>query len=191
MINLLSNEDKRELRAARRNIVLLNYVLTLLMLAVLVASTYAIGYFLLHQQEQASRQKLTEFVPQKSEYKDTIDRANAYSKDLSIAKSILQNEFFYSDFMTLIAKTLPANTVMTSLDISASEVTKPVTIEVSTKSYQDFVAIKNALQNSKFFQGTKILTVDFVPEASYSYTGTMETTFNRAEFIKAQKGGTL
>lgn len=191
MINLLSNEDKRELRAARRNIVLLNYVLTLLMLAVLVASTYAIGYFLLHQQEQASRQKIAEFVPQKSEYKDTIDRANAYSKDLSIAKSILQNEFFYSDFMTLIAKTLPANTVMTSLDISASEVTKPVTIEVSTKSYQDFVAIKNALQNSKFFQGTKILTVDFVPEASYSYTGTMETTFNRAEFIKAQKEGTL
>lgn len=191
MINLLSNEDKRELRAARRNIVLLNYVLTLLMLAVLVASTYAIGYFLLHQQEQASRQKIAEFVPQKSEYKDTIDRANAYSKDLSIAKSILQNEFFYSDFMTLIAKTLPANTVMTSLDISASEVTKPVTIEVSTKSYQDFVAIKNALQNSKFFQGTKILTVDFVPEASYSYTGTMETTFNRAEFIKAQREGTL
>lgn len=191
MINLLSNEDKRELRAARRNIVLLNYVLTLLMLAVLVASTYAIGYFLLHQQEQASRQKIAEFVPQKSEYKDTIDRANAYSKDLSIAKSILQNEFFYSDFMTLIAKTLPPNTVMTSLDISASEVTKPVTIEVSTKSYQDFVAIKNALQNSKFFQGTKILTVDFVPEASYSYTGTMETTFNRAEFIKAQREGTL
>lgn len=191
MINLLSNDYKQELRAARRNVILMNYVFTLIMLIVLIASSYAIGYFLLHQQEQVSRQRVAELVPQRSEFKDVIERANTYSKDLSIARSILQNEFFYSDFMTLIAKTLPANTVMTSLNISASEVTKPVTVEVSTKSYQDFVAIKNALQNSRFFSDTKILVVDFVPEASYSYKGTMETTFNRAEFLKAQKEGTL
>ncbi len=192
MINLLSPEYKKELAAARRNVTLLRYVFVLGILAGIVAASYGVGYFIFHQQEQAAHQQIADYAPQKEQYKADIEAANAYNKNLSIAKAILKNEFSYSTFLTMLAKTLPSNAVLANIEVTTATLTKPIKIDVNTKSYQGIIDVKDAFQRSQYFKDTKIITAESTSTTgAYTFRGSLMTTFDINAFNKAQKEGAL
>ncbi len=192
MINLLSTETKKELRAAKRNVVLRKYVTTLLSTAVMVASAYGIGYLVLTSQEQSYRQELAQYTPQKDdEYADTIALAAEYSKNLSIAKTILENEVVFSDYLVLLAKTTPSDVVLVNLATKSSALSKPVQLIFATKTYDDSLRVKEALEVSPYFFDAKIQSVEYNPVREYDYRGIFEVSFDKKAYVKARSEGTL
>jgi hypothetical protein len=125
MINLLSVESKRELRAARHNVTLRQYVFTILILGGLITASYAVGYVMLMNQENASKQQLAQFKPQREQYAKTIEEATTYNDNLTIAKSILENEILFSNFMTTIAKTMPQGVTLVNINLKAEDFAQP------------------------------------------------------------------
>lgn len=191
MINLLSNDVKNELRAARRNVIIRRYVVTLVFSVIAVTGAYAIGFFMLSAQEESFKQELARYEPQKAKYKDTIAKASEYTANLKIAKTILENEIFFSDYLLLLAKTIPSNSVLVNLNTKSSELSKPVTLTYNTKSYNDSLRIKEALEQSAFFNDVKIKSVDHSPLRDYDYRSVFEVSFDKGAYIKASREGTL
>lgn len=191
MINLLSTESKNELKAARRNITLRKYVLTLLFLNIVIAGTYTIGYIILTNQTASYRKEISTYEPERKKFQDTIQRATQYSENLAIAKSILSNELQFSNLTITIARTLPPNVTLTSLSISAKDIAKPISLNFGSKSYADAIKLKESFQESPYFTDTKIRSIDKSTEGNYPYQVALITTFNKQAFVQAQKEGRL
>lgn len=191
MINLLSGEAKKELKSARRNVVLRKYVFTVFFLMFVIAGSYAVGYGLMFAQESSYKQQIAEYAPQKASYRETIREATEYNKNLSIAKSILSNELAYSSFTTLIARTLPKSVVLVGVNITTKDLEKPIELNFAAKSYNDVLATKDAFENSPYFSDTKIRSTNKLPQGSYPYQFSMIFTFDKTAFTKAQKEGIL
>ncbi len=191
MINLLSTESKKELKAARRNLVLRKYIFTLLFLAVVITGSYGVGYGLLINQETTYKDQIAEFEPQKAAYASTIKEATAYNQNLLVAKSILANELAFSSFMTTIATTTPQSVVSIGLNIKAKEITKPIDFSFTAKSYPDVLKTKVAFEDSPYFNDVKIRSINKLPQGTYRYQFVLIANFDRDTFNKAQKEGTL
>lgn len=191
MINLLSVETKKELRAAKRNVILRKYVVTLLTTALMVAGAYGVGYLVLTSQEQSYRQELAQYEPQKAQYADTIALAAEYSKNLSVAKTILENEVVFSDYMLLLAKTTPSDAVLVNLATKSSALNKPVQLIFATKTYDDSLRVKEALESSPYFSDAKLRSVEYGEFREYDYRGIYEVSFDKKAYVDARREGTL
>lgn len=191
MINLLSPETKIELAAARRNVRLRQYALILLMLSAVITASYTVGYVILNTQANAYRDDVARYAPERERYQDVITQATTYSKNLSIAKSIMKSEFIFSDLLVTISKTLPKNTVLAGINLHTIDLAKPIELTIDAKSYQDADAIKKAFQASTYFKDTKLRSITKIPEGTYPYTTALITTLDQAAFAKAQKEGSL
>ncbi|MBP7760587.1 hypothetical protein KA093_02225 [Candidatus Saccharibacteria bacterium] len=191
MINLLSKEMKAELAAAKRNVRLRQYTLILLLLGVVVTASYGVGYFLLNSQGNAYRADAANYKPEREKYKDVIEQATTYNKNLSIAKSIMSNEFIFSDLLTTIAKTLPKNSVLSGINLHTIDLAKPIELTINAKSYPDADNVKKAFQASPYFKDTKLRSITKMPEGTYPFTTALITTLDQAAFAKAQQEGTL
>ncbi len=191
MINLLSTESKKELKAARRNVVLRKYVFTTLFLVLVIAGSYAVGYGIMHSQETSYKQQIAEYAPQKASYSETLKQATEYNKNLAIAKSILGSELSYSSFTTLIAQTMPKQVILVGLNITTKDLAKPVEIFFAAKSYSDVLATKEAFEKSPYFSQVQIRSTNKLPQGAYPQQFTVILTFDRAAFTKAQKEGSL
>lgn len=191
MINLLSPESKKELRAARRNVILRKYVFTVAFLIVVITGSYAVGYGLLVSQEASYKSQIAQYEPQRANYTAAIKQANEYNKNLSIAKSILSNELSYSSFVTVLAKTMPANVVMVGLTTTTKDLQKPVELSMASKSYDSVIATKDAFEASPYFSDVKIRATNRLPQGSHPYQFGLIVTFDRIEFTKAHKEGRL
>lgn len=191
MINLLSGEAKKELKSARRNVILRKYVFTVFFLMFVIAGSYAVGYGLMFAQEENYKQQISEYAPQKVAYAETIKEATEYNKNLAIAKSILENELSYSSFATLIARTMPKSAVLVGLNITTKDLAKPIELNFAAKSYNDVLATKDAFEKSAYFSEVKIRSTNKLPQGIYPYQFSVILSFDKATFTKAQKEGAL
>src|SRR5262245_29854599 len=115
MINLLSPEQKRDIRAARTNVMLVHYSTMLLLLGMLVGAVYAAGFWLVNNDEKAVNEKLATQSDRTKVYAQAEKQADTFRSDLAIAKSILSKETSYSTFLITLAKDIPSGTVLTNL----------------------------------------------------------------------------
>ncbi len=191
MINLLSQQSRRELAAARRNIILRQYIFATLLLCIGVTGVFVVGYVLLYNQANAYRQDAARYAPMRESYGDVIKEASDYSKNLATAKAIFDNEFIFSDLLTTLAHTLPKNTILSGINIRTVELSKPIELTCNTKSYSDAEALKKAFQGSRFFKDTKLRSITKMPEGAYPYTVALITTLDKTAYMKAQREGTL
>lgn len=185
MINLLSKETKQELRAARRNVIIRKYVLTLGLLAVLIAGSYGVGYLILSAQEDAYKRELAQYIPQKEQYNDTIKLASEYTKNLAVAKSILENEVVFSDYIIMLARTLPPNTIMDAVNVKTPDFDKPIEATFKTKNYSDALVAKHTLESSPYFNDVKIRAIQKETNQEYAHRVIIQMKFDRAGFFKS------
>ena len=191
MINLLSSEARQELAAARRNVLLRQYTVIMLILGAVITASYSVGYLLLESQNQAYRLDAARYTPEKEKYKDVVAQAADYNKNLAAGKSIIDSEFVFSDLVTTLARTLPNRTVLTAVSLKASDLPKPIELSLSTISYTDAIAAKEAFESSPYFKDSKLRSVNFTPSSSYSYSTVLITTLDITAFKKAVREGTL
>lgn len=183
MINILSPAKKRDIRAARINVVLVRYCVTVVLLALLCGLIYGLGFWVLAQEKTATLEKIAAQSDQSRQYAVVEKEAEAFRKNLAIAKSILSKETSYSTFLTTLAAGLPSGTVLTQLSIGDANISGPLStmvIEARTSSYDKSLALKSSLERTDLFENVSIINTSRPNEinkltgleARYPYTAT-------------------
>lgn len=163
MINLLSKKARSQLRAARLNITLRRYVAIFVLILVLVLASFVIGYYLLMLEANAAKVNSERYASERAQYTETITEANAYRKDLEIAKEILANEIQLSDLAIGITKALPRDVILSNLSLSTATLDQSLVLQISMRSYQDAVNAKDQLEASSIFEDVSIVSTRVTP----------------------------
>lgn len=187
MINLLSPGQKRDVRAARANVMLLRYSTMLVVLGGLVGAVYATGFWLVSNDENAVDDKLSTQSDRTKVYEQVEKQAATFRDDLAVAKSILSKETSYSDFLITLARDVPRGTILTSLSIgdkaaSSGSAAKQSQIAINARaaSYDKVLELKNNLEQSPLFENVSIVSAttqengpSTPAEAAYPYMATL------------------
>lgn len=195
MINLLSPNTKQQIRAARVNVILRNYCVLILCTAAVLGGIFGVGWWVtVEDKNQADAAKLAS-QQSSSQYTPTRKAAQDFSKDLTVAKSILANNISFSALLTEIAGVIPKNVILNNLALGSSNPTAPVDISGRAKSEDDVVALKNSLEASPIFENVSIANInradsDTLNQAD-SITQQYPITVNlKVQFTKAKKAVT-
>ena len=181
MINILSPAEKRDIRAARINVVLLRYCIAVVLLALLCGLIYGLGFWIIAQERTATLEKIEAQSNQSRAYAAVEKEAEIFRNNLAIAKSILSKETTYSSFLTTLAAGLPDGTVLTQLsvgDVNMSGPKSTIVIEARTSNYNKTLELKNSLERTSLFENVSIIStsrpedITKLPglEARYPYT---------------------
>lgn len=161
MINLLANDRKSEITAARTNIIIVRYtaIIVLAIAFILGALTVSNGVL---RSTMASADSLIAANDTKADvYSDTKQEVDTLSAQLTEAKSILDQEIRYSQVLVKIGQLMPEGTVLDGLDLSASAFAgTPVTIKAYARSASEASLLQSQFQGSSLFsqvalQGTQ------------------------------------
>lgn len=162
MINLLSNEQKRDIRAARINVTLLRYAIMLVILALVIGVIYGLGFWLVEQDKRAMNVKLQSQGEQSKTFSDVEQEADNFRQNLLIAKQILSKETSYSTFLTTLAKDMPSGSLLTNFSIGGSQAAvvaqKGMTLDARTTSYAKVLELKASLEKSTLFENVNIVS---------------------------------
>lgn len=176
MINLLSRNHITQLKAARLNIILRRYVALFIFVALLIAAAFGVGYYVLYTEEQRAKQLGAEYEAARVEYADDMKKSQEFTSNLTAAKSILGSEVLFSDVVFAISQSLPAGSVLQSLNLETSTFDKPMTLQLVTTSYEEAVATKDAFENSPYFEKSQILSTRLITDPKDQYDTELSLT---------------
>jgi len=182
MINLMPDETKRQLRAARTNILLVRYLFILLIAFGFLSFSVAGSYYLLTQTKNSAQQLIDASDTEAEVYETTQQKVATLTSQLTEARTILDQETSYAATLTNIGQLIPEGAIIegVTLDISSFNGT-PVTMEVYAKSANIAIAVREAFQQSSFFSSVNLQSVseNDTTFADYPVTATMTVTANR------------
>ncbi len=183
MINLLPDLEKKEINAARHNILLIRYIaMTLLATAAL--------YMVMQSSEQilsSTKQSADELIATSDTkagvYADTKAKVGELDSKLSTAQSVLDQEVRYSKLLTGIAAQMPEGTVINDFNLSSESLKSPVTLTAYAKTTDASLALQSAFRSSALFSSVEFQTVGESDGrvSGYPVSVTMTVVFNEAE----------
>lgn len=191
VINLLSNEKKRDIKAARANVALARYCVALVLLGVLVVTAYGVGFWLVDQEERAIDEKLATQSEKTKAFTQIEASAEKFRKDLKVAKAILSQETSYSTFLMTLAGDLPTETILTNISLSrdapVSAKDPGITVSARASSYEKVLQLKDSLEKSDLFMDVNIINAAAPQsraslkgiEARYPYTTTLNVKLQK------------
>lgn len=183
MINLLPNNDKRQLQAARTNSLLIRY--NLLMAAIIVFLGLAVGvtYVYLNTVKNSSESVIADNAARVSDYASVQREASEFRANLATAKQILSHEVTYSNVVLEIAGLLPPGVVLDNLSLDANTFGTPITLIAHTKSYDAAIELKNTFQSSSLFSDVHFTTITSTVDAdnatNYPVTVNLSVTIKK------------
>ena len=182
MINLMPDDAKKELRAARINVLLLRYMF-IIVLATAFLGLILFGATFLLDRTRISSQQLIDANDTKAEvYSATKAQVDTLSTSLSEAKGILDQEVVYSNVLMNIAQQMPAGTIIDEITLgSASFGAAPLTVKVYAKSTNDIVALQDSFKSSPLFSSVSFQTVSDTAGGidGYPASATITLTLNK------------
>lgn len=182
MINLMPDDAKKEIRAARVNVLLIRYM-GVIFIAFAFLLFILFGSQVLLSQSKASLEQLIAANDTKAEvYKTTQDQVQVLSNQLSDAKGILDQEILYSNVLVNFGQQMVPGTIIDKLSLStASFGGTPVTLKIFAKTTDDAVALKSRFESSPFFTNVSFQTVSDSTSgvADYPVSATLTLTLDR------------
>ncbi len=151
MINLLPEENKRNIRAARTNIILLRYNFITLAAVGLLFSFCGIFYFILSSNQASAHDRSQQNESMAASYSEVKQKAEAYRSDLQTAKIILDREVNYTNVVFEITKLLPSGVILDGINLTAADFGKQISFSSHAKSYDHVIELKEKLQKSTLF----------------------------------------
>lgn len=162
MINLLSEERKGEIRAARTNVILSRYIIILILATVFIIGVLSVSYTLLLQTKSSADARVESNTSRVSVYSDTQKEIDTLSSKLSDAKNILNQEIRYSSVLTSIGKLMPAGTLLDSLELNETRLSGTTAVDLTAyaKTNESAAVIQQRLQNSPLFTQVSLKGTD-------------------------------
>lgn len=151
MINLLPPEEKRQLRAARSNTLLIRYNILLLGVVAFMGIAIAVTYVFLATTQQGAQQTIAENNAKVAQYASVKAQAEQFKQHLTTAKQILDNEVTYSKVVLEISQLIPHGVVLENLSLDSQTFGTETTLIAQAKSYSSALALKDSFGKSPLF----------------------------------------
>ena len=186
MISLLPPIAKKELAAARSNVLLLRYLFLTAGLIGFLCVEMTVLYLFFGQQRTASEQAIQNNQRDTAQLASIKNEATAFNNDLKVADAILSKQISYTSIIKEFADTMPAGTVITQLSINPTTLGKPSSIMIKAKNQGAVLAFKDSFAASPYFEKVNIQNIsnpapapDSAPAApdSYPFSATIDMTF--------------
>ncbi len=183
MINLLPREQRRQLQAARTNVLLLRYTLGMAIAAAALLLVALVAYLLLADMFKTAENEIASNQSQVGRFSQVQAQATDYRKSLSDARSLFSSEIEYSKVYLAIARVIPEGTALDKLDLSPSTIGTPLAIPVKIKGQAEASSLIAAFQGAAIFNNTatfgalSINTGD--DSATYPYVIIINATINK------------
>lgn len=158
MINLVAPDEKKQLRAARHNHTLANY-LTIFFLSVLVlVGVFGVGFYITLAETEAAVAQKAQNDQSAQTFANTRKAADDFAKDLLVAKTILESDVRFSQLISDIAAVIPSGVILSNLTFTSQAGDAPLTINAKAKSYDGTITLKNSLETSPIFENVQIIS---------------------------------
>lgn len=182
MINLLADERKDEIRAARVNVILLRYIAIVTMGVLFLLGILFVSYKILENTQASANATIQSNDVKADVYSETKAQVDALSAKLSESKVILNQEVRYSKVLTTLGQIMPAGTVLGLVTLNESSFNgAPVELKVYAKANDGAATIRDHLQASPLFSQVSLKGTDSTNGIDgYPITVTLSVIFNRA-----------
>jgi len=160
MINLLPDDYKKQLRAARANVTIARYT-GVIVLAFGFLVLVLFGSYLLLSQTKASADLLIESnSTDASEFADTQQQITALSANLAGAQTLLDAQTSYATVFRSIGEQKPDGTIIQSIELTPETFGgAPVTLQVYATSTEETVRLRENLQSSPMFANINVASI--------------------------------
>jgi Tfp pilus assembly protein PilN len=148
MINLLPPEEKRQLRAARSNTLLIRYNILLLGVVAFMGISIAVTYVFLSASQQTAKQTIAENDAKVKQFNPIKEQAELFRQHLTTAKQILDNEITYSKAVVAIARLIPSGVVLDNLSLDSQTFGTETALVAQAKDYNSALALKDSFEKS-------------------------------------------
>jgi len=179
MINLLPPDHKRNIRAARANNLLIRYNFLLLGVLAFLLISIGVAYVFLSNAKASAEATIKENQAEAVEFASVEEQAQLFRQNLSTAKQILDREVNYTDVILTLAHTLPAGVVLTNLNLDAATFGTETTLAAKAKSYEQAIALKDALSQSSLFSDVHFQSIVAGEGTAYPVTINLLVTFKK------------
>lgn len=170
MINLLPDETKKQLKAARTNTILVRYILTVVIAAVFLGLAIFTSYYIMNGSKTTAENAITDVKSSNDSYSPTITKSNAFIADLSTAKNTLNRQISYSTIIKDLIGALPTSVILKSpFSLDNDILSAPITITAYAKSSSDEATLKTNLQGNSTFSGYSLQSLNNNTDASSKY----------------------
>lgn len=160
MINLLPDDTKKDLSAARQNVLLLRYSLLTVSMAVILLLICATFYVYLKSSQATAMNQNQENVAKAESYKQTEIAAEEYKQNLATAKSIFEKSVDYTPTIIEIVKLLPSGVILESISLSTTDFSKETIFTAKATSIKTATQLKQNFQGSDMFSDVKFQNVN-------------------------------
>lgn len=182
MINLLPYETKKQLKAARNNMILVRYLITLFIAMAFLGLLILGAYYILLDSKNTAEMSIAKVQTNNSSYSPSVSTSSSFNDDLKIANKILNQQTSYSTLLLELAKSIPADTILESpIVINRSTIDLPLTLKAYSKNSTDD-SLSKSMQNSKFFQNYSLKSLNSSSSLkNYPYLITFSININKAQ----------
>ncbi len=169
MISLLPPEYKRNIGAARANTILIRYNILLLSTLGLVILINGSVYAYLTTIKIAGEKTIEENQSKVSSFSTVEAQANVFRQNLATAKQILDREVNYTKVILEVSQLLPSGVVLNNLTLDSSTFGTETVLVAKTKSYDQALALKDALTQSPLFTNVHFQSISAADSAADGY----------------------
>jgi Tfp pilus assembly protein PilN len=187
MINLLSPNMKKQMRAARMNVTLYHYCMLLLSTALLLGAVFAVGFWTNYNSLQLALGDKANNATAAQAYAKTRAAAEDFAKNLASAKTILAGNVSFTELVLDIAGVVPPGVVLNTLTLGANTAANaPIDISGRATSYGGAIALKNSLDSSPIFENVSIVNVSQADVSTPGQTSPLVQKYPFSLSLKAQ-----
>lgn len=179
MINLLPPEEKRQLRAARSNSLLLRYNIFLIGAVLFLGVAVGITYVYLSTTKTNAESIIGENRAKVTSFASVQAEADVFRGNLTTAKQILDNEVVYTKVMLAIAALMPSGTVLDKLSLDSQTFGTQTILAARATSYDNALKLKEAFQSSPLFSDVHFLSITSGGLSPYSLTVSLNVTIKK------------
>jgi len=181
MINLLADERKDQIKAARVNLILSRYTVIIVMAIAFLMAILFVSYTVLQGTKKSADATVLTNDTKADVYSATRTQVETLSSKLSQTKTALDQEIRYSQVLTTLGQLMPAGTILDSLDLTTESFTgTPVEVKAYAKTNDEALAIRDHLQSSPLFTNVTIKGTDSANGTDgYPISVTLSVVFNK------------
>jgi len=182
MINLLPDETKASIRAARTNTTLIKYLIFVGFSSLFLAMACATSYLILNDSKTNAEKTISNVQTKNSSYSPVTKKADEFVLNLSKAKVILDEQISYSEIITGLANSLPSDVILESpLSLSNDTIGAPMPLRAYAKTSNSEPTLKSNFQKSSIFSNYSLQSVTNNSGSSdYPFLISFNITINKA-----------
>lgn len=182
MINLLPYETKRQLSAARSNMILVKYLITIFIAIIFLGMLILGSYYILLDSKKTAEAAIVKVQTSNASYSPSASTSSSFNSDLKIADQILAQQTSYSTLLLELANSIPADTILESpIIINRTTIDSPLILKAYSKNSTDDTLSKS-LQNNKTFKNYSLKSLNNNSTLKgYPYSVTFSVSINKAQ----------